>query len=202
MAEITWAEALKEAEDSAARDPNLWAQCFAESDGDEGKARALYVKRRMNAADADPAPAPAPAKAPATAPTSGWCPNCISECKLDASTCQMCGADFMTGGWKPTPYKPTPRPSPDPKETKAKSGGRIWKWILGVPVGGFVLMMVIGSCAGNSPEGKERASSRDAISYCWKEQSKKSLSDSTARFVASTCEKMESDFKAKWGRSP
>ncbi|WP_313571073.1 hypothetical protein [Comamonas terrigena] len=200
MAEITWAEALKEAEDSAARDPNLWAQCFAESDGDEGKARALYVKRKMNAADQ--APAPAPAKAPAAAPTSGWCPNCISECKLDASTCQMCGADFMTGGWKPTPYKPTPRPSSDPTETKAKSGGRIWKWILGVPVGGFVLMMVIGSCAGNSPEGKERANSRDAIKFCWSEQSKKSLSDSTARFVAGTCEKMESDFKARWGSNP
>lgn len=93
MAEITWADALKESEDTAARDPNLWAQCFAESDGDEAKARALYVKRRM----------PKPIEAP-----KGFCPNCTSECAMDARSCPKCGADFIGGGWKPQLTKPRP----------------------------------------------------------------------------------------------
>jgi hypothetical protein len=78
----------------------------------------------------------------------------------------------------------------------------IWKWLVGVPVGGFVLVMVIGSCAGNTPEGKERSQSRAAIDLCWKEQSKKSLDPGAARFVAGTCERMESDFRTRWGRNP
>lgn len=185
------ARTLEEAGNPDERDPNLWAKCFVDAEGDEKKARALYVKARI--------PVPVP-----PAPTHGWCPNCSNECRLDASTCQKCGASFGAGGWQPTPYKPTPKPSVEPTETdaKAKSGGGVWRWVLGLPVAGFVLLMLIGSCAGNSPEGKERASSRDAIKYCWDEQSKKSLSGSTARLVAGACEKMESDFKARWGRNP
>lgn len=185
---------LQEAGNPDQRNADLWAQCFVEADGDEGKAKALYVKRKL------PAPT-APTPPPAT--THGWCPNCSNECKLDASTCQKCGASFGPGGWQVSPYKPAAKPSPAPAEPeeKPKKGG-IWKWVFGVPVGAFVLLMIIGSCAGNSPEAQERAKARDAISYCWKEQSRKSFSDSMAQFVAGACERMEADFKQKWGYSP
>ncbi len=43
---------------------------------------------------------------------------------------------------------------------------------------------------------------RDAINLCWKEQKRPSLAPDSARFVASTCEKMEQDFHDKWNREP
>lgn len=188
MTQENIAELLQEAENPNQRDPNVWAQCFVEADGDEGKAKALYVKAKM----------PKP-----PAPTHGWCPNCNNECKLDASNCKNCGASFGSGGWQVSPHEPTEKPRPATAESadKPKKGG-IWKWIFGVPVAGFVLVMLIGSCAGNTPDGKERAASRQAIDYCWSQQSRKSLDPSTARFAASACERMESDFKSKWGYSP
>lgn len=183
---------LEEASNPSQRDANIWAQCFVEADGDEGKASALYVKRKMEVAAA------------AAAQNQGWCPNCGHECQLDADTCRKCGADFMGSGWKPTPYKPATTSDIEATETgvPTKSSGSIWKWIFGIPAVGFILVMIIGSCAGTTPDGKERTASRQAIDYCWSQQSKRSLDPSAARFAASTCERMESDFKAKWGYSP
>lgn len=66
----------------------------------------------------------------------------------------------------------------------------------------FVVFFIIGYIEGSSPEGKERAKQRDAIAYCWTQQQRKSLEPSTARFVARTCEKMEEDYRQKWGRNP
>lgn len=83
-----------------------------------------------------------------------------------------------------------------------KKSGSLWKWPIGVPVAGFVLMMIIGSCAGRDPDVRARVAEKDAISACWDLQGKKSLDPATARFAAGACEKMESDFRAKWGRNP
>lgn len=181
---------LEEASNPDQRNADLWAQCFVEADGDESKAKALYVKRKL----------PAPAAPPP--PTHGWCPNCSNKCKLDASECPMCSAKFGPHGWKVSPYKPISKPiTESATQVTAKKGG-IWKWLIGVPVGGFAVLMIVGSCAGNTPDGKERAASRQSIDYCWSQQSKKSLDLSAARFAASTCERMESDYRAKWGRNP
>ncbi|HCD1179322.1 TPA: hypothetical protein ACKRFB_002610 [Proteus mirabilis] len=54
----------------------------------------------------------------------------------------------------------------------------------------------------SSPESKEKSKDRNAISYCWKEYDKKSLSDEQKRFIASSCEKMESDFRSRYGVNP
>jgi len=120
------------------------------------------------------------------------CTECNKQISDKAASCPSCGAPVSSR--EPI----VNRWSEEPKKEKSS----VWKWVLGVPVGGFILMMIVGSCAGNSPEGKERQSSRDAISFCWEQQSKKSLDPSTARFAASTCEKMESDYRARWGRNP
>lgn len=53
-----------------------------------------------------------------------------------------------------------------------------------------------------SPEAKEKASKRDAIDYCWSSQEKKSNSESEKRFIAGACEKMEDEFRAKYGVNP
>ena len=75
----------------------------------------------------------------------------------------------------------------------------MWKWILGVPAGLFVLLMIVGSF---SSGGGESGSARRAIDHCWSEQSRKSLAPSEARFIAGACEKMERDYKDKYGRAP
>lgn len=120
------------------------------------------------------------------------CSECRKEISNKAATCPQCGA-------------PVESAEPVVKRTEEESKqekSSVWKWLLGVPVGAFVLMMVIGSCAGNTPDGKAKQASRDAISFCWSEQARKSLDPGAARFAAGTCEKMESDYRAKWGRNP
>lgn len=196
MSQSVLARNLEEAMDPEQRDSNLWAKCFVDAEGDEKKAQAMYVKAKLK-------PASQP-QATTELPTHGWCPSCSAECRLDAASCARCKAIFGSGGWMPTPYRPEQKPStlPSQTEAKAKSGSSVWKWILGVPAAGFVLMMIIGTFAGNSPEAKEQAASRAAISYCWDEQARKSLSDSMARVVAGACEKMEEEYKVKWGRKP
>jgi hypothetical protein len=37
---------------------------------------------------------------------------------------------------------------------------------------------------------------------CWEQQSRKSLDPGSARFVASTCENMERDFRGKYNLNP
>lgn len=71
-----------------------------------------------------------------------------------------------------------------------------------MPLGLFVAVMIFGSIASNSPEGQERSRDRQAIESCWDQQKRKSLDPATARFVAATCERLESDFRTKHQRNP
>lgn len=54
----------------------------------------------------------------------------------------------------------------------------------------------------NSPEAKEKGIKRDAIKLCWEDYEKKSFDAGTKKFIAGACEKMEGDFKAKYGVNP
>lgn len=46
----SWAAALSQAENSSQRDPELWAKCFTQANGDEGVAKAAYVNALMTSA--------------------------------------------------------------------------------------------------------------------------------------------------------
>jgi hypothetical protein len=59
-----------------------------------------------------------------------------------------------------------------------------------------------GAIVSNTPEGQERSKQRDVISRCWDEQKRKSLEPAAARALAAICEKMEQDFRSKWGVNP
>lgn len=122
------------------------------------------------------------------------CAECSKEISDKALSCPHCGAPQAA----PAAFQASTTVPVDSKKT-----GSSWlRWLIGVPVGGFVILMIVGSCAGGSPEGQARASARDAIELCWTEQSKKSLDPGAARFVAGACEKMEADYRTKWGRNP
>lgn len=201
MANEEWASALAESENPQLRDAGLWAKCFVEAEGNEIKARVAYVKQKM--ADIKPVQ-PALASAPVQREV-GYCPNCNYELSMTADACPNCKAIFDKHGWSPTKTREgNPRNADQFSAPVAvnKNSGRLWKWVLGVPVGGFALVMIVGSCAGRDPNVAARVSEKDAISYCWEQQAKKSLDPATARFAASACERMESDFRTKWGFNP
>lgn len=90
-------------------------------------------------------------------------------------------------------------------------------WILTAVVGGFALLLIIGAMSKPphvsgytqtngkwvaADPGDRKNEARNGIAACWKDQARKSLDPATARFVAGTCEKMESDFFTQWGYKP
>jgi hypothetical protein len=79
--------------------------------------------------------------------------------------------------------------------------GLFTKLLITVAVG-FVTMLVIGSIHKRDPAVAEKFRQKDVIKTCWEEQARKSLDPGTARFVASTCERMEGDFIEKYRERP
>lgn len=195
MSNEAWARALEEAESPEARDKGLWAKCFVEAGGDEGRAKAAYVTAKVGGKVV-----PAPAAVPDIVFV---CPACGEDCPRLVETCPHCKAVFSENGWKPFPKGANkPLPTSPAAASAAKSGSWRWlKWLIGVPVAGFVILVILGKMT-DSPERRARMNDADTIDYCWEEQKRPSLDPSTARVAAQACERMESDFRARWGRAP
>lgn len=76
------------------------------------------------------------------------------------------------------------------------------KLVLGV-LAVATVFVAAGIVINSTPEGKARMQDRAAIDYCWGEYNgKKSLDPATLRFIAGTCERMETEFRDRWGRAP
>lgn len=105
---------------------------------------------------------------------------------------------LLAGGPSPAAASSTASIEPEPEK---KGGGGLLKVFLWLG-GAVAAFLIFGATVGNTPEAKARMASKDAISLCWKEQERKSLTPGAQRFVAGTCEKMEADYRAKWGRNP
>lgn len=98
MTQNAWADALQECEDPSKRDANLWAQCFAEADGDESKAKAAYVKNKVAGTQQTPEKPRHERR--------GYCPFCADECDMLSTYCTTCRTSL--GGLKrPTQEKPS-----------------------------------------------------------------------------------------------
>lgn len=110
------------------------------------------------------------------------CWECSKEISDSAANCPHCGAAQHRGE----------------VSSKPKSGGW-WKWAIGLPVGGFALLMVIGAMNSNP----EKTQARRAYETCMAESASADRArSSTSSFVASTCERMRADFVAKYGVTP
>lgn len=119
------------------------------------------------------------------------CGECGKEISDKAAACPHCGAPVASEAPQVGRYY---QDMPPPVMNPPKSGGSSWwKWVIGIPAGGFALLVLIGSCSGNTPQGKAKSAQQSAIELCWKDFGKKSNDPDTARFIASTCEKMEAD---------
>lgn len=121
--EDMWAAAIAEF-DSVARRPGLWARSFSESQGDEGAAKANYLRYRTDELQGERVVSLAQELVVATAAKAaasithllgerrtyaelpkGMCPNCESALLLlTAKTCTKCSAIFgHSDGWKVMP---------------------------------------------------------------------------------------------------
>lgn len=101
------------------------------------------------------------------------CRECGTEISSKAKACPKCGA------------KP--------------KGRRLWPWLLAAPFVAFGGLMLIGALSG---AGGPASQDRRAISLCWEEQRRPSLSPGAAQFAAGACERMEAEYRRKYGRSP
>ncbi|WP_043565312.1 hypothetical protein [Acidovorax sp. KKS102] len=122
---------MAEVEDAQQRDAGLWAKCFAEADGEESRAKAAYIKTRVDQLVPKPA--------------TGYCPNCNYELLLKADACPNCKAIFdHDSSWAPT-EKPQAAAQPRKISTtqgesgsgmpaEAKSAPAGFKWWLWVPI--------------------------------------------------------------------
>jgi hypothetical protein len=80
---------------------------------------------------------------------------------------------------------------------------KIIAWIIGLPIAAIALLMAIGALMkATDYQPSEKSQARSTIDFCWSEQSKKSNDPATARLMASQCERMESEFKTKYGVNP
>ena len=86
-----WARALIEAENPQERDAGLWARCFAEAGGDEGRAKAAYIKNRVEQESKKPF---------LVDERIGKCPSCDASTNVNALKCHKCGVVFGPD-WKP-----------------------------------------------------------------------------------------------------
>ena len=114
------------------------------------------------------------------------CAECKGQVSDSAAACPHCGAPVAGSAGAAVP-------------AAAKKGGGIWKWVLGVPVGLFVLVMIVGSL--NSNPEKDHA--RRAYDTCMDSLK----ADDRARagngnFIAGACESMRNDFIRKYGVNP
>lgn len=180
--------------DSPDRQPGLWARCFAEAGGEESKAKAAYISERV--------------KGMTTAAVStGFCPNCSHECQQDADKCEKCGALFSSGGWKLRTHstqktqQAEPQSYSSPPPVPQAPGSRWWLW-LAIPSGLFAAFLMFGATVGNTPEYQAKAQERNTIGFCWTEQKRLSLTPGDQRFIAGSCERMESEFRQKHNENP
>lgn len=65
-----------------------------------------------------------------------------------------------------------------------------------------VAFLALAIVLGNSPDARERAKERDAISACREAESDSLQELSSRRATRAMCDQLEAVYRLKWGRSP
>lgn len=122
------------------------------------------------------------------------CKECSGKVSDTAATCPHCGAPVVA-----------PMPAAVAPVAVEKSGGGWWKWVLGVPVGLFILMMVIGSLSsgggGSAPDAKTM--DRRVYQQCLSDLAAADRGRSSAATpMAGMCERFRSDYVKKYNATP
>jgi hypothetical protein len=121
------------------------------------------------------------------------CSECSKELSDKATACPGCGAPVVAAAIPATnsALKPT---------NKNVGCGTV---VIVFLILGILFVAILMAMNPEDPAvKKERWNAQSAIELCWKDYERKSFDPGTKRFIASVCEKMESDYKQKYGRAP
>jgi RNA polymerase subunit RPABC4/transcription elongation factor Spt4 len=115
------------------------------------------------------------------------CKECSGKVSDTAATCPHCGAAVAV------------KPFLAPVAVAPKEKSTWWKWVLGVPVGLFILMMVIGSLNSNPEKTQDRRVYEQCLSDLAGADRARSSAGSA---MAGMCERFRSDYVKKWNSNP
>ena len=79
---------------------------------------------------------------------------------------------------------------------------KLVRWIIGLPVGLFAVLMLISQIFFSlSPDKGAQWIDRETIRMCWKEREKGPKENTPPQFIYGQCEKLEFEFKTRWNRN-
>lgn len=108
------------------------------------------------------------------------CKECGHQVSTEAAACPQCGAQV--------------------KPAQKKSS--VWPWVLGVPVGLFVLAMVMGGTVLDTPETRARLEQRHVIELCTKDMNDPLRSAGHREAARAMCEGLRDRYVREHGREP
>lgn len=76
-----------------------------------------------------------------------------------------------------------------------------WKIVFGL-LAVVAAFLLFGAVVGNTPEGKERQKARDVIELCRSDEKNFKGGSGAKSIITETCEKLENEFRAKFGSNP
>lgn len=114
------------------------------------------------------------------------CPYCAETIKSGAIRCRHCQADLTV---------------PHAVTVQAKGIGFFGKFVLFLLLAGAAFLG-FGFYLSNTPEGKEKARQRNAIEMCHRQEGTYTGPSGAKSIITGACQKLETDFRSRFGVSP
>lgn len=127
------------------------------------------------------------------------CSECGKQISSLAVACPQCGAPVSERDEAPSTQQSESGASQDGNRGCLQVALVIAALIAASSI---VLVVVTANDAKSDPRSAEQRRDEKAIELCWESHDRRSLEPSSKRFIASACEKMESDFRTQYGREP
>ena len=85
---------------------------------------------------------------------------------------------------------------------EARPKNRLVPWVIGLPVAIFAVLMLVGKFM-DDPQSKQRWVDAETVKLCWKQIAKPEAERKTQDFKSQAdCERLEFDFKTRYGDNP
>ena len=118
------------------------------------------------------------------------CPFCGHPLTDSTAPCSACGK---------TPARSAAAPQARPVAPAPRS--RLVPWLIGLPVGAFAVLMVVGSLL-STPESSNQWVAREAIKVCNKEVARAPEDRKRPDLTAQDCADLDAAFRSQYGTAP
>jgi hypothetical protein len=103
---------------------------------------------------------------------------------------------------EPHSSEPAPAASANGSHPAKPPKSRLVPWLIGLPVAFFAVLMLAGQLL-STPEGEARWTERETIKICRKETARPEAERKTQQFQSvQDCDRLEFDFKQRYGENP